>query len=215
MRKTLLWLALASVSGLAHSAALAQDGPGQHGAEGAPVDPAALSPKSASSPTKAVQAKARAALPHDDGSDEKFANQGFIASLNDPVIRDGEGKAVWNLEAYAWMGGDAPATVNPSLWRHQKLLRKHGLFKLTDRMWQVRGFDLANMTVIQGDSGWILIDPLTTRETAKAALDLVNAQLGERPVKAVIYSHSHVDHFGGVRGVASDQAIASGQLTII
>ena len=95
----------------------------------------------------------------------------------------------------------APDTVNPSLWRHIALLRRHGLFEVANGVWQVRGFDVSNMTVVRGRTGWIVIDPLTTRETAAAALELVDAQLGHRPVSAVIYSHSHVDHFGGVRGV--------------
>ena len=173
------------------------------------------SPKPASSATVEAQQKVKANLPDDDGTDAKFADQGFIATRADPVILGDDGKTAWNLDAYKWMEGDAPDTVNPSLWRHQKLLRKHGLYRLNDSMWQVRGFDLANMTIIKGETGWILIDPLTNRETAKAALELVNQQLGQRPVKAVIYTHSHADHFGGARGVASDADIAAGKVAII
>ncbi len=122
---------------------------------------------------------------------------------------------MWNLAAYDWVEGPAPATVNPSLWREVTNLRKHGLFEVSDGVWQVRGFDISNMTVVRGTSGWIVIDPLTTRETAAAALELVNAKLGKRPVTAVIYSHSHADHFGGVRGITSDADVKSGKTTII
>ncbi len=174
-----------------------------------------MKPKPASSATIAAQKASAASLPIDDGTDEEFANKGFIATRKDPLIKGANGNVVWNLDAYAWMDGPAPTTVNPSLWRHQKLLRKHGLYKLSDKMWQIRGFDVSNMTIIQGNEGWILIDPLTNRETAAAALELVNEQLGTRPVKAVIYTHSHADHFGGARGVASDEDIASGRVVVI
>lgn len=174
-----------------------------------------VSPKPASRATVAAQEKIKASLPTDDGSDEKFADQGFIATLPDPIIRDSAGKPVWNLGAYKWMQGNAPATVNPSLWRHQKLLSRNGLYKLSDDMWQVRGFDISNMTVIKGQTGWILIDPLTSRDSAAAALALVNANLGQRPVTGVIYTHSHGDHFGGVRGVTSLEDIKAGKVQII
>ena len=164
----------------------------------------ANAPKSASPATIAVQRAVAAALPADDGTDLAFATRGFIATRADPLIRNAEGKPVWNLEAYRFVEGPAPDTVNPSLWRHIGLLSRHGLFAVADGVWQVRGFDVSNMTVIRGSTGWILIDPLTTRETAAAALELVNAQLGARPVSAVIYSHSHADHFGGVRGLIDD-----------
>jgi alkyl sulfatase BDS1-like metallo-beta-lactamase superfamily hydrolase len=135
--------------------------------------------------------------------------------LADPIIKAKDGKPVWNLDAYAWMDGESPETVNPSLWRHMGLLRRHGLFALSDNMWQVRGFDVSNMTVIKGKTGWILIDPLTTRDTAAAALKLVNEKLGARPVTAIIYSHSHGDHFGGVRGVVDEADVKSGKVAII
>lgn len=161
----------------------------------------AEAPKPASPATVAAQRAVAAALPADDGTDLAFATRGFVATRADPLIRNGEGRPVWNLDAYRFVEGPAPDTVNPSLWRHIGLLRRHGLFAVANGVWQVRGFDVSNMTVILGKTGWILIDPLTTRETAAAALELVNAQLGARPVSAVIYSHSHADHFGGVRGL--------------
>ena len=179
------------------------------------AEDAALLPKPASSATSEANAKIKAALPVEDGRDEAFSDQGFIATRTDPLIQTVDGKLVWNLDAYKWMEGDAPATVNPSLWRHMKLLRKHGLYKVADNVWQVRGFDVSNMSVIKGDSGWILIDPLTTKEAAAAALELVNQQLGARPVSAVIYSHSHGDHYGGARGVIDDVAAKSGKVAVI
>ena len=174
-----------------------------------------LAPKPASPSTIAVQQAAAAALPPEDGRDAGFAAQGFMATAADPVIRDAAGKPVWNLAAYDWVEGAAPASVNPSLWREVGLLKKHGLFAVADGVWQVRGFDVANMTVIRGDTGWVLVDPLTTRETAAAALALVNAELGARPVSAVIYSHSHADHFGGVRGVLAEADVIAGKAQVI
>ncbi len=175
----------------------------------------AQAPKPASPQTIAAQATSAASLPAEDGRDARFADQGFVATLTDPLIRDAGGKPVWNLNAYDWVSGAAPNTVNPSLWRHMALLRKNGLFKVAEGMWQVRGFDVSNMTVIKGASGWIIIDPLTTQETARAALALVNTQLGARPVSAVIYSHSHSDHFGGVRGLVSPADVTAGKVQII
>lgn len=175
-----------------------------------PTPSTGLGPKAASPATVAAQQAVVASLPPDDGRDADFARRGFVASRTDPVIVNAKGKAVWQLDAYAFVDGAAPASVNPSLWREMKHLKAHGLFKVTDGVWQVRGFDVSNMTVIKGQTGWIVIDPLTNRETAAAALELVNAQLGQRPVSAVIYSHSHADHFGGVRGVI-DEADAAGR----
>mgnify|MGYP001044971437 FL=1 len=173
------------------------------------------SAKPASPATLAAQKAAQAALPVDDGRDADFAQRGFVATRSDPVIRNAQGKPVWNMAAYDFVSGPAPATVNPSLWREMTLLRRHGLYKVADRIWQVRGFDLSNMTLIQGQTGWIVIDPLTTRETAAEALKLANQQLGARPVVAVIYSHSHADHFGGVRGVVDEADVAAGKVAIL
>lgn len=183
-------------------------------AQTAPVDPA-MQPKPASAATSAVQKSAAGSLPVEDGRDDAFSARGFIASLADPVIRNAKGAPIWNASAYDWVQGPAPASVNPSLWREVTYLKRHGLFAVGDGIWQVRGFDVSNMTVVRGATGWILIDPLTTREAAAAALELVNAQLGARPVVAVIYSHSHGDHFGGVRGVVSDAEAKAGKVRII
>ena len=172
--------------------------------------------KPASDATVAMQRSVAAQLPVEDGRDLDFADRGFIGSLTDPVITNKDGKPVLNLKAYDWMnGGTSPDTVNPSLWRHMGLLRKHGLFAVADNVWQVRGFDVSNMTVIKGQTGWIIIDPLTSRDTAAAALRLVNEKLGTRPVTAVIYSHSHGDHFGGVRGIINEADVKAGKVAII
>jgi alkyl sulfatase BDS1-like metallo-beta-lactamase superfamily hydrolase len=172
-------------------------------------------PAPASAPTRFEQLAASKALPPEGTRDARDAARGFLATRSDPEILSPDGKPVWNLDAYAFVTGPAPETVNPSLWRHMTHLKRHGLFQVSANVWQVRGFDLANMTVIRGATGWILIDPLTSVETASAALELVNATLGARPVSAVIYSHSHADHFGGVRGVVDPAALAAGTVAII
>lgn len=174
-----------------------------------------IAPSPASEATRAAQAEAAAQLPPEGTRDGNFSTRGFLATRADPLILGAGGKPVWNLAAYAFVEGPAPATVHPSLWRHMSHLKHHGLYRVTDNVWQVRGFDLANMTIIRGSSGWIVIDPLTSVETSRAAMALVNATLGVRPVSAVIYSHSHADHFGGVRGVADPADVAAGRTAVI
>lgn len=171
--------------------------------------------KGASAATVAAQQRAAAALPADDARDAEFAARGFIATRADKEIRSPAGRTVFTLGGYDWVSGKAPDTVNPSLWREMTLLGKHGLFKVSDGVWQVRGFDVSNMTVVSGKTGWIVIDPLTAKETAAAAIELVNQQLGNRPVSAVIYSHSHADHYGGVRGVLGAEAVKAGKAVVI
>lgn len=173
-----------------------------------------FSAKPASRVTFAVQKQAAASLPVDHGQDDDFASRGFLATRDDPVIRSANGATVWDLSAFDFVKGDAPASVNPGLWRQTGLLRRHGLFAVAPGIWQVRGFDVSNMTIVRGETGWILIDPLNTRETAAAALALVNDRLGNRPVSAVIYSHSHSDHFGGVRGVVDEADVLAGKVSI-
>jgi alkyl sulfatase BDS1-like metallo-beta-lactamase superfamily hydrolase len=112
-------------------------------------------------------------LPFDDLTDFDLAKRGFIGARKDPKILDAKGNVVWNLDDYRFETGDAPASVNPSLWRQAKLNSIHGLFKVAPRIYQVRGYDLANMTLVEGDTGWIVIDVMTTEETARAAMDLV------------------------------------------
>ena len=181
---------------------------------GQTADPA-LEPKPASAATIAAQQSAARSLPAEDGRDADFAERGFLGSRADPIIRNAKGQPVWNLAGYDFVNGSAPDSVHPSLWREMGILKRHGLFEVSDGVWQVRGFDVSNMTIIRGATGWIIVDPLTTRETAAAALELVNAKLGARPVVAIIYSHSHADHFGGVRGITTDGEVKSGKVAII
>jgi len=150
-----------------------------------------------------------------DRQDYAFAGRGFVGTRADPKILAIDGRLVWDLAAYDFLSGPAPASVNPSLWRQSQLLAKHGLFEVAKGVWQVRGFDLANATFVAGKTGWIVIDPLTASETAKAALDLANARLGARPVVALIYTHSHVDHFGGARGMVAQADVDSGKVQVI
>ncbi len=156
-----------------------------------------------------------ASLPVEDRQDFDFADKGFLGTRADPLIKRDDGQPAWNLAAYDFLKGAPPATVNPSLWRQAQLLSKHGLFQVSDRVYQVRGFDISNITFVRGDTGWIVIDPLTMEETAKAALDLVNDKLGKLPVKAVVYTHSHSDHFGGVRGVVDEADVKAGRVAIV
>lgn len=177
------------------------------------VAEAAAAP-AASQATKAANAAVAAALPQ-DREDEAFAARGFIAAAPERLIRDSKGNPVWDFGAYDFVDGGAPDTANPSLWRHTGLLAKHGLFKAHERIYQLRGFDVANMSVILGKTGFIIVDPLTSVETAAAALALARAHLGEKPVVAVLYTHSHADHFAGVKGVVSAEDVAKGRVRII
>jgi len=155
-------------------------------------------------------------LDWDDTTDDEGSRRGFIAGLDEMVIKGKDGAAVWDLRDYAFLQREeAPATVNPSLWRQARLNMAAGLFKVTDRVYQVRGFDLSVVSFIQGDDGWIVIDPLISKECAAAAIDLVRRQVEDRPVSAVIYTHSHIDHFGGVGGVISREDVTAGRARVI
>src|SRR6201991_2351290 len=155
-------------------------------------------------------------LPFSDRADFDDAKRGFIATVPDGVFAGPAGRPAFDAKRYAFLSKEeVPATVNPSLWRQAQLNAVNGLFKVTDRVYQVRGLDIANMTIIEGDTGLILIDPLLSTETAKAALDLYLANRPAKPVAAVIYSHSHADHFGGAKGVMSAEDAASGRVKVI
>jgi alkyl sulfatase BDS1-like metallo-beta-lactamase superfamily hydrolase len=156
-------------------------------------------------------------LPFDDTRDFEEAQKGFIAAPDFKQIKNDEGRVVWDYERYEFLlSGNDFTSIHPSLQRIAKLNMGYGLYKVTDGIYQVRGFDLSSMTLIEGKTGWILYDVLTTRETAAAAaLKFANEQLGERPVRAVIYSHTHADHFGGVRGVVNEEDVISGKVKII
>ncbi len=163
----------------------------------------------------AQHAAALEELPFSDARDVEDADRGFIAALEPAVIRRPDGHLVWDNDSYAFLEGDAPTSVHPSLWRQSKLVAKQGLYEVVEGIYQVRGLDLSNITFVEGDTGVIVIDPLISTETAAAALGLYRAHRGEREVVAVIHTHSHVDHFGGVFGVASAEDAASGRVQII
>ncbi|MFZ5670176.1 MAG: alkyl/aryl-sulfatase [Pseudomonadota bacterium] len=175
----------------------------------------ALAAEPASPATVRAQAALRDSLPFEDRQDFDFASRGFLGSRSDPIIRRADGVVAWDLTAYDFLQGEAPDTVNPSLWRQAQLLSRSGLFQVSDTIWQVRGFDISNITFVRGETGWIVIDPLTTAEVARAAYDLVTEKLGPRPVVAVIYTHSHTDHFGGVKGIVSQADVDAGRVQVI
>ncbi|MBQ0059288.1 MAG: MBL fold metallo-hydrolase, partial [Lachnospiraceae bacterium] len=154
-------------------------------------------------------------LPFDDQTEFENASRGLIASPEVLEICDENGKVVWSQKAYDFIEQDAPPTANPSLWRNTQLNHYYGLFEVMEGIYQVRGYDMANITFIKGDTGWIVLDPLMTTECAKAALELVNENLGEYPIKAVIFSHSHVDHFGGIEGIVSPEQVAEEGILLI
>ncbi len=150
----------------------------------------------------------------DDQQDFEDARRGLIARP-EGQIRDADGKILVDFDAFKFVEGKAPPTVNPSLWRHAILNAQIGLFKVTDGIYQLRGFDVANMTLIEGKSGWIVVDTLTCRESAAAALAFARKHLGDKPVSAIVFTHSHIDHFGGVLGVVSPQEVAARNIPVI
>ena len=154
-------------------------------------------------------------LPFDDQQDFADAKKGFIAAPDALHVKSEQGKVVWDMPAFNFIQGTAPDTANPSLWRQAQLNNIHGLFEVTPGVYQLRGFDLANMTLIEGESGWIVIDPLTTAETARTALDFANQQLGFRPVSTIIFTHSHMDHFGGALGLFSQHKHQENTIDIV
>jgi alkyl sulfatase BDS1-like metallo-beta-lactamase superfamily hydrolase len=153
-------------------------------------------------------------LPFDDRSDFDNARRGLLEAVDQPVV-NADGKTVWDLQRYAFLKGEAPATVNPSLWRVAQLNTLAGLFKVSEGIYQVRGLDLANMTLIEGEHGLIVMDPLLSVETARAGLAMYLRHRPQRPVVAVIYTHPHVDHFGGVRGVIDEADVKAGKVQVI
>ncbi len=172
--------------------------------------------KEASTATKHAHEKVLAHLPFSNTEDFELASRGLIAKPEKLIIKDEKtGRVVWDMTQYDYLNGARPDTVNPSLWRQAKLNALHGLFKVTERIYQVRGYDLANVTFIEGDTGWIVVDPLTSTETMHAAMDLVNSHFGERPVKAILSTHSHADHFAGIRALASEEDLDSGRIRFV
>jgi len=154
-------------------------------------------------------------LPFDDTRDFADADRGFIAALKPCVVKAADGRVVWDNDVYAFLSGDAPTSVHPSLWRQSTLAAKQGLYEVVEGIYQVRGLDLSNISFIEGDSGVIVIDPLISTEVAAAALALYRAHRGDRPVVAVVYTHSHADHFGGVLGVTNQADVDAGKVVVL
>jgi len=179
-----------------------------------PAGPPGAQPASAA--TSACQHAARCWLPMADAQSFDDARRGHIADLPAQAVTRANGGPVWNLAAYGFLADEvAPDSVHPGLWRHARVNMITGLFKVTERLYQVRGMDISNMSIIEGDSGLILVDPLISTEVARAALDLYYAHRPHKPVVAVVYSHSHVDHFGGVRGVVDEADVRAGRVQVI
>jgi alkyl sulfatase BDS1-like metallo-beta-lactamase superfamily hydrolase len=174
------------------------------------------SAKEASASVVAQHAAMLKALPFSDTADFDDAARGFLGSINNAKITSAQGRSVWSLEPYGFLSeAEAPATVNPSLWRQARLNMNHGLFEVVPGVYQVRGLDIANMTLIEGDAGVIVVDTLTSIEGARAAMALYFRHRGERPVVAVIFTHTHTDHWGGARGVLDDETLAARRVPII
>lgn len=166
----------------------------------------------------AIEAAHRAALesmPFGDDADFADADRGFLGALEPGVVKAADGRVVWDGDSYAFLDGDAPTTVHPSLWRQSQLVARQGLYEVVPGIYQVRGLDLSNITFVEGDTGVIVIDPLISTETAAAALGLYRSHRGDRPVVAVIFTHSHVDHFGGVLGVTTQADVDAERVVVV
>ncbi len=184
--------------------------------ETASVETPRESPKQASAPVIAQHAATLKALPFSDMRDFDDAARGFLGTLENAKITSPQGRVVWSLEPYGFLSAEAaPPTVDPSLWRQSRLNMHHGLFEVVPGVYQVRGLDIANMTLIEGDKGVIVVDTLTSIEGARAAMELYFQHRGKRPVAAVIFTHTHTDHWGGARGVLDDATLAGGKVPII
>ncbi|WP_208744306.1 alkyl/aryl-sulfatase [Citrobacter portucalensis] len=172
--------------------------------------------KDATAQTKSANDALYGQLPFTDKTDFMNAHKGFIAPLPNELIKGEQGNVVWDPQQYAFIkeGEKAPDTVNPSLWRQSQLINIGGLFQVTDGVYQIRNLDLSNMTIMEGKEGITVIDPLVSAETAKVGMDLYYKNRGKRPVVAVIYTHSHVDHYGGVRGVIDEADVKSGKVKV-
>ena len=174
-----------------------------------------MEPNDATTITRAHNRAVLATLPFGDTQDFEDARRGRLSSLPDVEVTNAQDRVVWSLRDYGFLDEEtAPATVNPSLWRHARLNMHHGLFEITEGLYQVRGYDISNMTLIEGERGLIVIDPLISTEVAAAGLALYAQHRGERPVSAVIYTHSHVDHYGGVRGVVDEADVTHGRVPV-
>lgn len=174
------------------------------------------SQKAASNFTSEINRDVYALLDFEDETEREFATRGLIATPEHLVITDEKGKVVWSQSAYAFLDDTAaPQTANPSLWRNSQLNHSYGLFEVMEGIYQVRGYDMTNITFIAGDTGWIVFDPLMSVECSSAAMKLATDNLGERPIMAIVMSHPHVDHFGGIKGIISEKEVAERNIPII
>jgi alkyl sulfatase BDS1-like metallo-beta-lactamase superfamily hydrolase len=173
--------------------------------------------KDASEFTRAINDELLSLLPFEDRQDFEDAARGHVADIGGSVVHAPNGRVTWDPNKFAFVGDEqpCPATVNPSLWRQSQLCAEGGLFEVVERMYQVRNHDISNLTIVEGDTGLILFDPLISAECSKAALELYFEHRPRKPVVAVIYSHSHVDHYGGVKGVISEEDVAAGKVRVI
>jgi alkyl sulfatase BDS1-like metallo-beta-lactamase superfamily hydrolase len=169
----------------------------------------------ATAATRAALARAAQDLPPEDGQDFEFAQRGFIATWPEPVIRQANGKPSFDLAGNDFIEGPAPDTVNPALWRQNRVLRNEGLYRLAPGLYQVRNFDNSNVSFVETPRGWIVIDPLTVAEVARAAFALLKKHVADKPVVAVLYTHTHTDHFAGVAGIVDPADVAAGKVQII
>lgn len=183
---------------------------------GAPAQAQPVGPKPSEPATLKANADMARTLPFANRQDFDDAMRGFIGTVPDALVPGTGARPAWSMKPYDFLkAGEAAETVNPSLWRQAQLNAIHGLFQVTDRVYQVRGFDIANMTIVEGDTSLIVIDPLLTAETARAALALYHQHRPKKPVGTVIYTHGHVDHFGGVKGVVDEADVAAGKVQVI
>jgi alkyl sulfatase BDS1-like metallo-beta-lactamase superfamily hydrolase len=186
----------------------------------APMSPSGIGPKPPTKATQAVNEAYAKFLAFDDAVDFQDASRGLVATLPEAgVIPGANGGTAWDLGQFSFITGgpenNAPASVNPSLWRNAKLNMNHGLFEVVDGIWQVRGYDLSVMTIIRGDAGWIVVDPLYSADVSSFVWkQLVIPHLGNRPITAVIHTHSHADHYGGVRGIVDEADVKAGKVSI-
>ena len=172
--------------------------------------------KAATKHTVEVNSAIYSVLDFTDKTEYEFATKGLIDAPEELEFKDADGKVIWSQKAYSFVDNydECPDTVNPSLWENTKNNHAYGLFEVCKNIYQVRGYDMANLTLIRGNSGWIIIDPLMSVECTQAAMQLVEKNLGRLPVKAVIISHPHVDHFGGIAGVITDEQAADSTLSL-
>src|SRR5690606_25512157 len=180
------------------------------------AEEATMSDAQAAPATRAAITASAATMPFHDRQDVEDARRGFVGRSAQRQVTAADGRVGWDLDAYDFLrDAEAADTAHPSRWRQGQLLIEDGLFEVVPGIYQVRGYDLSVMSIVEGDTGVIVIDPLISAETAAAAFALYTEHRGERPVRAMIYTHSHADHFGGVKGIITDEQVAAGEVMVI